>query len=647
MTEVNYNNTAPAAEPVGTDLCSESAPCSLGIFMEGGESNESILYSDRWMFDPTANAGMGHWQRVDGFPPRHLAAMSTVDYFVPSTNSYAHRAILFGGETALASPAQATGSNCGAGGGLPCLFVPPTLGDTWMFDFDTNTWNRVELLGKGYYQLVPADITDEFEKRQAYSADAPVPTNISVLTPPPLAGATMVTRTKSTLKIPEVFLFGGRLKTGKFNTLGNVYKFCAGSTGETSYNTNSPTDTSCDAFDATSNTDSPSPVLDYKGRWLKKEPAGEGTLTSTTFSSYLGAGVYDSVNDRILLYGGIGDEDGTMTAVTDYAANGSASKPTSVLGSEIYEYSPPLASHSTDVKKRNGYWTRITACTGYTGATAPAARYGHSLGYDALNEQLVVAGGYSATGDYLRQYQYDASSGSYYYMPEVWAAKRINDATGVPSEITDAGETIASFPCYYWRNINVFGSTSAQTPSTTSLAHAASVFIPSAAYNTSYYTMMDNSCSKAGPIASSDDAVNKLLAGGVYIDIDRSELGPNENLLLNITYIPLGTGNKYADGSSLTSDETARLNIHLMTTGAYDTLLQQLFQPRHIHYADTGRYPKIVDTLAVLAPPTGVARTEQVVIPIAVNQSVDRIRIERYSGSAILVDAKIFRLGYK
>ena len=45
-------------------------------------------------------------------------------------------------------------------------------------------------------------------------------------------------------------------------------------------------------------------------------------------------------------------------------------------------------------------------------------------------------------------------------------------------------------------------------------------------------------------------------------------------------------------------------------------------------------------------PPTsGGARQEQLLLPISIDPGIDRIRIERYSGSAILIDATIFRMG--
>jgi hypothetical protein len=50
------------------------------------------------MFDPTANGGAGHWQKVDDMPPRVLGGLASLDFYVPSKAKTVHRAVLFGGE---------------------------------------------------------------------------------------------------------------------------------------------------------------------------------------------------------------------------------------------------------------------------------------------------------------------------------------------------------------------------------------------------------------------------------------------------------------------------------------------------------------------------------------------------------------------
>ena len=134
--------------------------------MEGGTPDGVNPISDRWMFDPTANDGWGSWQQMHEMPARTLASMSSVDFTIPSTSTTAHRAILFGGETGFADPSWAASTSGNT-------FVAPTLGDTWMYDYDAETWNRVQLLGTGYNGAPNGALafdTDEFTHRQAYDA---------------------------------------------------------------------------------------------------------------------------------------------------------------------------------------------------------------------------------------------------------------------------------------------------------------------------------------------------------------------------------------------------------------------------------------------------------------------------------------------
>ncbi|MCM2279228.1 MAG: hypothetical protein NDJ89_14220 [Oligoflexia bacterium] len=188
-----------------------------------------------------------------------------------------------------------------------------------------------------------------------------------------------------------------------------------------------------------------------------------------------------------------------------------------------------------------------------------------------------------------------------------------------------------------------FGSGASAPPPTD-----CATFDTSAGYQTGYYTLYDQVCDGSGPIASADPALSKLLAGGIYFDLDRTALGEQENLLLHLTYFPLGTNNVVPGGSrAVTETESARFKVHLIRTGltAYD--LRAAFQPRHFTYADTDRFPQVVQTLAVLAPPTGQLRQDQILIPLAQDPAIDRIRVERYSGSGLLVEAVLHKAGTK
>jgi len=622
IAEVNYLNRTPTAEPVCTNA---AQPCSFGIFMEGGTPDGMTLLTDRWMFDPTANRGWGHWQRVDGLPPRHFGAAANVEFELPANASTAKRMVLFGGETALQNPLAARTGN---------FFLPPTLGDTYMYDAEANNWNRVELLGKGYVGPPPANLS-EFERRQAFNAINPQPVTISELSPPPLAGAVMIARTHprgsigastppEPLDIPELYLVGGRFKDGSLMPLNQVYKFCAGSTGERpSTGGADPFDNaSCDAFDSDENANSTSPQSGYVGRWIRKSPlASQGTFTSATIRGFLGAGVYDSARDRVVLFGGL-----TQMTVLDPAT----------ASNFVYEYTPPSKVGGTALEY-DGSWDQLPVCTA-TGSQTPNARYGHTMTYDPGTDQLVVIGGYDPTGVELTD--------SISKIPEVWTAKRVSSATALAPQVPN----ITNAPCYYWQKKKTSGnnvSNAMQAPPSTELGFASAIYLPASGYNTGYYSMFDSYCAKAGPVASQDPEISKLLAGGAYIDIDRTALGPRENLLLNLTYMPLGTRQRKPSGEAFTLPESAIFKVHLVRTNQLPEALRRVLQPRHFTYSDSNNYPQVIQTLSVMAPPTGSVVQDQLVIPLGLDPGIDRIRIERYSGSAILLEAALYRMGYK
>ena len=652
MVEANYNNIDTTIEPTCTAM---GKPCSFGIFMQGGTPDGVQFYSDRWMFDPTANYSSGHWQLMSDLPPRTLSSMSTVDYAIFGTSRTVRRAILFGGETGMQNPAKALSGS---------YFVPPTLGDTWMFDFDTGYWNRVSLYGKGYASAASASTLTTNQQREAFLDSSP-PLSLS---PPPTSGGVMVTRTFSrsthsvsdtpnALAIPEVYFLGGRTKDGQYSTLDKVYKFCAGTTGEKPYPgavgfgatsfiplaVPTPDDATCDAYNSTTNSSSQGPSSDYVGRWIQKTPPTYGGLVPSNYSSYMGAAAYDSAHDLIVLYGGLMFSS-TNTGITDSTNRTSTSS--------ILEYTPASSSDVTTPStpaQLNGTWTNISVCAENT--QTPTPRYGHSLSFNPVTQSLIVTGGYNTSGALLTQSQSFNNGKRTQTLPEIWTAKRIDNA--IPAGIANQNIpaiTTGPFPCYYWSQVHVFGNSlniASQVPPTTGLAYAATVFIPPAGYNTGYYSTFDASCANAGPYASSDPNVSKLNIGGAYIDLNRTKLGANENVILNLTLIPLGTQNRGPDQNYLTSTQSAVIQVHLVKTGESGDVIRQQPQPRALAYSSSSAFPQIIPDITVLAPPVGQIRQEQIFIPLSVDPTIDRIQIERYSGTAVLINATLYRTGQK
>jgi hypothetical protein len=173
--------------------------------------------------------------------------------------------------------------------------------------------------------------------------------------------------------------------------------------------------------------------------------------------------------------------------------------------------------------------------------------------------------------------------------------------------------------------------------------------------------------------------------------VDRSKLGTNENLLLHLAYIPLGVNQvtpecdrdpavlisdpsvpyrtysasdhcrdpldpAYVPGDphdqvsgikkNFTLSQSAQLRVYLLNMGNPTTdLIRAAAQPRNLTNGYLLR-PKVVDTLAVLGPADGQLHEDQIFVPLATNSLVDRIRVERVQGSAILVSASIYRMGH-
>jgi hypothetical protein len=603
MVEVSYATAA-----TGT----QSAPHSFAIFMEGGTPNGLDFFSDRWMFDPTANGGAGHWLNVNGFPGRRLAAMTTYEVTLQNGTRQT-RALLFGGETGLeASPIHSESTPAPTR-----YYLPPTLGDTQIFDFESRAWNRAELLGRGINTMGVIGGSD-ITSRQSYNNSV----QIRALSPPPISGGLMVTRTHdesgAVLSVPELYLMGGRFKDGSYQPyFKEVWKYCPQSANESGNNAGDPTINSpCD-----------STVIDgFTGRWLHKTttPVSPPGPDLTTFYAgiFLGAATYDFKRDRILLTGGYrpsGTQTDKITQASQSWADGSSHP-------FVLEFRPSTLE-----------WQAVPACS-HSPAT-PAPRYGHSLFYDSQNSRLMMVGGFAIGGsgiltDTSSPQPLMAQASSPNQIPEVWSASLSNESSGDP--------------CYTWSAATPpppQERIDSLIPPTGGFGFSTGFLIPSTGYGTGSYVLQDDQCAGTGPFATSDSSLSKKYSGGVAIDLDRTQLGSNENVLLQLTYIPLARGSELPGRKTASELDEPVINIHLLSTDLDRSALQAVFQPRHLFFFDTQEFPRVLDRLSVLAERDGQLREEQVVVPLSAFPSVDRIRIERVTGSAILISVSVQRMG--
>ncbi|MCC7443095.1 MAG: hypothetical protein IT285_15790, partial [Bdellovibrionales bacterium] len=101
----------------------------------------------------------------------------------------------------------------------------------------------------------------------------------------------------------------------------------------------------------------------------------------------------------------------------------------------------------------------------------------------------------------------------------------------------------------------------------------------------------------------------------------------------------LGVKERFTDAQS------AQLKVYLLDVGNVDIeTIQGSTQPRNLTNGYMER-PKVVDTLAVLGAADGQLREEQLFIPLSNHSGINRIRVERVLGSAILVGASVYRMG--
>ncbi|MEO7161385.1 MAG: hypothetical protein ABI041_00560, partial [Bdellovibrionia bacterium] len=166
-------------------------------------------------------------------------------------------------------------------------------------------------------------------------------------------------------------------------------------------------------------------------------------------------------------------------------------------------------------------------------------------------------------------------------------------------------------------------------------------------YNTGYYTTFDPACVQGGPILSTDPLVNSTLVGGAYFDIDRSQLGPNENLLLNLTFFPLDSSNTHLNKTAYSLQESPIIKIHLVKTGQSGDTIRSITQPRILSYGSTDQFPQAAEKIAIIGSPTGQIQEQQIFIPISIDPGIDRIHVQRHSGNIIFIDATLFRMGYR
>lgn len=159
-----------------------------------------------------------------------------------------------------------------------------------------------------------------------------------------------------------------------------------------------------------------------------------------------------------------------------------------------------------------------------------------------------------------------------------------------------------------------------------------------AALGTGYYSMNHLNCDGAGPVL----AYPNYYAGGVDIDLDRTEMASNAQMLLTMNWFPMDFANPrpLVTGStapaSRSPDEVAEFQIHLVETEETLDSLQRIFQPRYFSsFLNSARFPIRAKSYALLSRAKAQMTDQQVLLNFGGTTS-NRIRIERIKGDAIL-----------
>ncbi len=165
-------------------------------------------------------------------------------------------------------------------------------------------------------------------------------------------------------------------------------------------------------------------------------------------------------------------------------------------------------------------------------------------------------------------------------------------------------------------------------------------------YGDNFYTIMDGACSGQGPFLSSDPETSKQYVGAIYVHIDRNYFESNENLLLNVRYLPFDNTtrlpNFFTNSTNYTTtDDTdiastadrAMIRIQLLHTNMSQAdQIESTIQPR-FHEFITGT-TTVGNIFQYLTGGTGQVSDRQILIPLTNNSSINLVKIERITGSA-------------
>lgn len=277
-----------------------------------------------------------------------------------------------------------------------------------------------------------------------------------------------------------------------------------------------------------------------------------------------------------------------------------------------------------------GRWIRLSP------ATKPTPRAGAQMVFDRAKHRIYLMGGFGCTDANCSTSPKPLNDLWEYLPPSV--EKDCDLSTGKCGNGTTTGQGL-------WTRIREHKEASNSDSPTPRfggvMAHANSVF----ANGDEYYTVTDRSCSYQGPISTNDTMINKQYVGAIYVDIDRSRFSANENLLVNLRFLPYDKDTRLPgyfnnntqniaidDTDKAGKADTAVIRVQLMSNPLrFADQIQASVQPRY-HEFISGTQTQ-GDTFVYVAGPSGQVTERQIHVPLSIDPTINMIKIERVQGS--------------
>ncbi|MBI2605702.1 MAG: hypothetical protein HYW49_06440 [Deltaproteobacteria bacterium] len=275
------------------------------------------------------------------------------------------------------------------------------------------------------------------------------------------------------------------------------------------------------------------------------------------------------------------------------------------------------------VDEAMGAWIQLTH------TVKPTARVSASLSYDRAHHKFYLQGGFGCN---------DSSCSSTGALNDLWEfapPKLATDCTRDSATCSSQGA---------WTQLRAADATFTAQPTPRKgalMAHGQPMF----SYGDDYYTVLDTSCSGQGPIATTDPSVSRQYVGAIYIDVDRGQFGSGENLLISLRMLPFDGSTRLPsvsdnatpyttidDTDTSSSSDTAVIRVQLLSSPLkFAEQIMASMQPR-FHEFITGT-PILADTFVYATAGTGQATEKQILVPLALDSSINLVKIERVQGS--------------